>query len=139
MGRSLASLRTRRVNTKRKKAMMELKHQVFSSLPQKLTICGRLYCVRKCFFQKNSSLYSSSDYSRRYPSEISFLTDQLALPNPVVHKFVMTKVSDYSNKLRVGLGRCHLEQKNYCFKFDGQIQVGTIDHFLIEQSLAVIL
>ena len=50
----------------------------------------------------------------------------------MVHKFVMPKVCDYSNKLRrVGLGRCHREQKNYCFKFDGQIQVGTIEHFLI--------
>ena len=28
------------------------------------------------------ALYSSSDFSRRYPSEISFLTDQLALPTP---------------------------------------------------------
>ena len=28
------------------------------------------------------ALYSSFDYSRRYPSEISFLTDQLALPTP---------------------------------------------------------
>ena len=27
------------------KAMMELKDQVFSSLPQRLTICGRLYCI----------------------------------------------------------------------------------------------
>ena len=34
-------------------------------------------------------------------------------------------------KLRVGLGRCHLEQKIYRFKFDDQILVGTIDHFLI--------
>ena len=49
----------------------------------------------------------------------------------MVHKFVKPKVSDYSNKLRVGLRRCHLEQKIYCFKFDGQIQVGTIDNFLI--------
>ena len=49
----------------------------------------------------------------------------------MVHKFVKPKVSDYSNKLRDGLERCHLEQKNYCFKFDGQIQVGTIEHFLI--------
>ena len=42
----------------------------------------------------------------------------------MVHKFVKPKVSNYSNKLRVGL-----EQKNYCFKFDGQIQVGTMEHF----------
>ena len=47
----------------------------------------------------------------------------------MVHKFVKPKVSDYSNKLWVGLERCHLEQKNYCFKFDGQIQVGTMEHF----------
>ena len=58
--------------------------------------------------------------------------EQLALPTPVVHKCAKPKVSNYTNKLQVGLGRCHLEQKNYCFKFDGQIQVGTIDHFLIE-------
>ena len=31
----------------------------------------------------------------------------------------------------VGLGSCHLEQKNYYFNFDGQIQVGTIDHFIL--------
>ena len=53
----------------------------------------------------------------------------------MVHKFVKPKVSDYSNKLRVGLRRCHLEQKNYSFKFDGQIQVGTIDYFLIRKRL----
>ena len=47
----------------------------------------------------------------------------------MVHKFVKPKVSNYSNKLRVGLERCHLEQKNCCFKFDGQIQVGKIEHF----------
>ena len=41
-------------------------------------------------------------------------------------KFFTPKVSYYSNKLRAGLGRRHLEQKNYCFKFDGQIQVGKI-------------
>ena len=28
------------------------------------------------------ALYSSFDYSRWYPTEISFLTDQLALPTP---------------------------------------------------------
>ena len=39
----------------------------------------------------------------------------------------MPKVSDYSNKLRVRLGGCHLEQKNYCFTFDGQNQVRFID------------
>ena len=47
----------------------------------------------------------------------------------MVHKFVKPKVSNYSNKLRVGLERCQLEQKHYCFKFDGQIQVGTMEHF----------
>ena len=57
------------------KAMMELKDQVFSSLPQKLAIRGRLYCVLNA-----SSLYSSFDYPCRYPSEILFFTDQLALP-----------------------------------------------------------
>ena len=31
---------------------------------------------------ENASLYSSFDYSRWYPSEISFFTDQSALPNP---------------------------------------------------------
>ena len=51
----------------------------------------------------------------------------------MVHKFYKPKVSDYSNKLRVGLERCHLEQKNYCFKFDGQIQVGTMRRFLIRR------
>ena len=54
----------------------------------------------------------------------------------MVHKFVMPKVSDYSNKLRVALERCHLEQKNYCFKFDGQIQVGTIDHLLLRNDFS---
>ena len=50
----------------------------------------------------------------------------------MVHRFVKPKVSDYSNMLGVGLGRCYLEQKNYCFKFDGpEIHVGTINHFLI--------
>ena len=44
----------------------------------------------------------------------------------MVHKFVKPKVSDYSNKLRFGLERFHLEQKNYCFTFAGQIQVGII-------------
>ena len=29
------------------------------------------------------ALYSSTDYSRWYPTEISFLTDQLALPTPL--------------------------------------------------------
>ena len=48
---------------------------------------------------------------------------------PWYTRVVKPKVSDYSDKLRVGPGRCHLEQKNYCFKFVGQIQVGTIDHF----------
>ena len=53
----------------------------------------------------------------------------------MVHKFVKPKVSNYSNKLRVGLERCHLEQKNYCFKFDGQIQVGTIEHFFDRMAM----
>ena len=30
------------------KAMMELKDQVFSSLPQRLTICRRLYVTKNC-------------------------------------------------------------------------------------------
>ena len=50
----------------------------------------------------------------------------VALPTPLVHKFVTPKVSDYSNKLRLGMGKCDLEQKTYCFNVNGQIQVGTI-------------
>ena len=64
---------------------------------------------------------------------VKFHSSQISqhCPTPVGHKFVKPKISDYSNKLRVGLGRCHLEQKNNCFKFDGQIQVGRVDHFLM--------
>ena len=46
----------------------------------------------------------------------------VALPNPLVRKFVTPKVSDYSNKLRLGLGRCHLEQRAYCLNVNWQIQ-----------------
>ena len=45
----------------------------------------------------------------------------VALPTPLVRKFVTPKVSDYSNKLRLGLGRCHLEQKAYCLNINWQI------------------
>ena len=55
----------------------------------------------------------------------------VALPTPLVRKFVTPKVSDYSNKLRLGLGRCHLEQRAYCLNVNWQIQVGTMGHFLI--------
>ena len=34
-----------------------------------------------------------------------------------------------SNKLRLGLGRCHLEQRAYCLNVNWQIQVGTMGHF----------
>ena len=42
--------------------------------------------------------------------------EQLALPTPVVHKFTKPKVSNYTNKLQVGLERTNPK---------------TIDHFLI--------
>ena len=35
---------------------------------------------------------------------------------------VATSVSDYSNKLPVGVGRCHLEQKSHCFKLMGKFR-----------------
>ena len=35
---------------------------------------------------------------------------------------VATSVSDYSNKLQVGLGRCHFEQKSHCFKLMGKFR-----------------
>ena len=44
---------------------------------------------------------------------------------------LLSKVSDYSNKLRLGLGRCHLEQRAYCLNVNWKIQVGTMGHFLI--------
>ena len=55
----------------------------------------------------------------------------VALPTPLVRKFVTPKVSDYSNKLRLGLGRCHLEQRAYCLNVNWQIQVCTMGHFFI--------
>ena len=35
---------------------------------------------------------------------------------------VAASVSDYSNKLPVGVGRCHLEQKSHCFKLMGKFR-----------------
>ena len=58
----------------------------------------------------------------------------VALPTPLVRKFVTPKVSDYSNKLRLGLGRCHLEQRTYCLNVNWQIRVGTMGHFLIREQ-----
>ena len=58
----------------------------------------------------------------------------IALPTPLVRKFVTPKVSDYSNKLRLGLGRCHLEQRTYCLNVNWQIRVGTMGHFLIREQ-----
>ena len=49
----------------------------------------------------------------------------------IVIVVLLSKVSDYSNKLRLGLGRCHLEQRAYCLNVNWQIQVGTMGHFLI--------
>ena len=82
-------------------------------------------------YENAYSLYNSFDYFRRYPSEMSFFIDQLPLSTPRGTQVCQAKVSDYSNKRRVALGRCHPKQKNNCFKFDAQIQVGTIDHFLM--------
>ena len=44
---------------------------------------------------------------------------------------LLSKVSDYLNKFRLGLGRCHLEQRACCLNVNWQIQVGTMGHFLI--------
>ena len=44
---------------------------------------------------------------------------------------LLSKVSDYSNKFRLGLGRCHLEQRAYCLNVNWKIQVDTMSHFLI--------
>ena len=58
-------------------------YQIF--LPMALR-CARALRARELRYENASSkriaLYSSFDYSLRYPSEISFLTDQLALPTP---------------------------------------------------------
>ena len=56
------------------------------------------------------------------------------LPTPLIRKFVTPKASDYSNKLRLGLGRCHLEQRAYCLNINWQIQVGTMGYFLIRKK-----
>ena len=39
---------------------------------------------------------------------------------------LLSKVSDYLNKFRLGLGRCHLGQRAYCLNVNWQIQVGTM-------------
>ena len=44
---------------------------------------------------------------------------------------LLSKVSDYSNKFRLGLSRCHLEKRAYCFNVNWKIQVDTMSHFLI--------
>ena len=49
----------------------------------------------------------------------------------MVRTFVTPKNSDYSIKLRLGLGMCHLEQKTYSKNLDEQSKVGTVDRFLI--------
>ena len=41
-------------------------------------------------------------------------------PPPLVRKFVTPKVSNYSNKLRLGLGRCYLERRAYCWTLIGK-------------------
>ena len=51
----------------------------------------------------------------------------------MVHKFVMPKVCKQALG-RSGKVKGKVKQKNYCFKFDGQIQVGIIDRFLIRLS-----
>ena len=71
------------------------------------------------------------NFSRRYPSEISFLTAQCSTPNPPGTHFLGFS---YSNKLRFGLGRYHPEQRVYCFNVNGQIHVGKIYHSLIRKS-----
>ena len=58
----------------------------------------------------------------------------VALPTPLVRKFVTPKVSEYSNKLRLDLGRCQLEQRAYCLNVNWQIQVGTMGHFFIRSK-----
>ena len=82
------------------KAIKEPKDQVFSSLAQRLTIVDVFIAFENA--SSGITLYSSFDFSPRCPNEISFFTNQLHSPPPVVHKFVKPKVSDYSNKLRVG-------------------------------------
>ena len=61
----------------------------------------------------------------------SFCQNKLLRESSLVRKFVTPKVSNYSNKLRLGPGRCHLEQRAFCLNVNWQIQVGTMGHFLI--------
>lgn len=49
----------------------------------------------------------------------------------MLRKLVTLKVSNYSNKPRVGLGRYHPEKKNYCFN-DGKIKVGTVGRSFLD-------
>ena len=53
-------------------------------LKQRLTISVRQYCIWNTIVEQLSIApeWGAIDYSCRYPSEISFLTDQLALPTP---------------------------------------------------------
>ena len=86
------------------------------------------------------TLYSCFDYSCKYPSKITFFTDQLALRTPDGTQVCQAELFFRLNKLRVGLGRCHLK-KNYIVlinKFDGQIQVDTMDHFLIRLAYQIV-
>ena len=61
--------------------MMQLKNRVFSSLPQRLQFVD-VFTAYESASSRRIALYSSFDYFRRYPSGISFFTDQLALPTP---------------------------------------------------------
>ena len=92
-------------------------------LAQLVRALHRYKCVIRNLKQKKNQVKHSTLLQAKFvrsstspaSSPVKFHSSLWNVYPPPVHQFVTPKVSDYPNKLRLGLGRFHLEPRDYSF------------------------